>query len=219
MTTAAGYQVTNTRERIIVEAVRLFAAHGYRGVSVAQIEAAAGLSPGSGGLYRHFPSKEDVLAAGLERYVTRIEALLTGIDLVPGDDLRVQLTTFARATLAGMRAEADFIRILVKEIDRFPDLFATVRERLLYGGYRQMAAWLGRRAHGSGLRAQDWDAVAAVGLGALINFQVSDSVFGTRPGDVDEDRFVSTWVDLMLSMVQGAPAPPAPVAPGKDVHR
>jgi len=43
--------------------MRLFSEQGFRGASVAQIEAAAGLTPGAGGLYHHFGSKEDVLAS------------------------------------------------------------------------------------------------------------------------------------------------------------
>ena len=54
---------TSTRERIVAESLRLFADRGYAATSVAEIEAAAGLSPGAGGLYRHFRSKEEVLAA------------------------------------------------------------------------------------------------------------------------------------------------------------
>src|SRR6201991_4999674 len=55
----------STRERIIDEALRLFAERGYSATSVAEIEAASGLSPGAGGLYRHFKSKYEVLAAAI----------------------------------------------------------------------------------------------------------------------------------------------------------
>src|SRR2546429_239307 len=50
-----------TRYRILREAARLFAGKGFKGTTVAEIEAAAGLSPGSGALYAHFGTKEDVL--------------------------------------------------------------------------------------------------------------------------------------------------------------
>ena len=45
-----------TRERILLAARRLFAEQGYKGTSVGEIEAAAGLSPRAGALYKHFPS-------------------------------------------------------------------------------------------------------------------------------------------------------------------
>ena len=55
--------------------MRLFSQHGYSGTSIAKIEAAAGLTPGAGGIYHHFPSKEAVLAAGIERQLARLGAL------------------------------------------------------------------------------------------------------------------------------------------------
>lgn len=41
----------STKERLVTEAMRLFGEQGYKATSVAQIEKAAGLTPGSGGLY------------------------------------------------------------------------------------------------------------------------------------------------------------------------
>lgn len=52
------------------EAMRLFGENGYAATSVAQIEEAAGLRPGAGGLYAHFRSKEALLRAGLEALLT-----------------------------------------------------------------------------------------------------------------------------------------------------
>ncbi|MDA8061910.1 MAG: helix-turn-helix domain containing protein, partial [Actinomycetota bacterium] len=56
---------TDTAERIVAAALKLFAEHGYEATSVAEIEAAVGLTPGAGGIYRHFRSKRDVLAAAV----------------------------------------------------------------------------------------------------------------------------------------------------------
>ena len=55
----------SSRDRILAEALRLFGEQGYAGTSIAQIEKAAGLSPGSGALYRHFKSKDELLVQGL----------------------------------------------------------------------------------------------------------------------------------------------------------
>ncbi len=55
-----------TRTRLLACAMRLFGELGYAATTVAQIEQAAGLSPGSGGLYRHFRSKQDLLSQGLD---------------------------------------------------------------------------------------------------------------------------------------------------------
>jgi AcrR family transcriptional regulator len=60
-TSAAGDQA---RERVLVVALDLFAAGGYRGTSIAQVAERAGLS--QSGLLHHFPSKADLLAAALD---------------------------------------------------------------------------------------------------------------------------------------------------------
>jgi AcrR family transcriptional regulator len=51
---------TTTRERIVDEAMHLFSQHRYAATSIAKIEAAVGLTPGAGGIYHHFASKEAV---------------------------------------------------------------------------------------------------------------------------------------------------------------
>lgn len=54
-----------TRERIIDAAMELFVYQGYAATGLAQIAKAAGARPGS--LYHFFPTKEDLLAATLEK--------------------------------------------------------------------------------------------------------------------------------------------------------
>ena len=61
------------REQILGEAARLFARHGFHGVSIDGIGAAVGVSGPA--LYRHFPSKEGLLA---EMLVGISEHLLAG---------------------------------------------------------------------------------------------------------------------------------------------
>ncbi|PVZ09992.1 TetR/AcrR family transcriptional regulator [Actinomycetospora cinnamomea] len=64
---------TSRREQILAEAARLFARHGFHGVSIDGIGAAVGVSGPA--LYRHFPSKEGLLA---EMLVGISEHLLAG---------------------------------------------------------------------------------------------------------------------------------------------
>src|ERR1700712_178355 len=61
------------REQILQVAARLFARHGFHGVTIADLGAAVGVSGPA--LYRHFPSKEGLLA---EMLVGISEHLLAG---------------------------------------------------------------------------------------------------------------------------------------------
>lgn len=54
------------------ETLVLVSANGLGGTSVVEIEQAAGLSPGSGAFYRHFPSKLAAVKAAVEREASRL---------------------------------------------------------------------------------------------------------------------------------------------------
>lgn len=73
-----------TREAVLDAAVELFGSRGYRGASLAEVAAAAGLS--NAGLLHHFPSKEHVLSAVLRR---RDEVDARDLDLGRDADLTV----------------------------------------------------------------------------------------------------------------------------------
>ena len=55
----------NTKQRIVTEAVRLFAKGGYEAVTVEQIATAVGIKAPS--LYKHYKSKKDIFESILER--------------------------------------------------------------------------------------------------------------------------------------------------------
>ncbi|MDH3427492.1 MAG: TetR/AcrR family transcriptional regulator, partial [Gemmatimonadota bacterium] len=58
---------TDTKDRILEAAARLFAEHGYHATGVAGILRAAGVKSGS--LYHFFSSKEDLLVAVMQRHL------------------------------------------------------------------------------------------------------------------------------------------------------
>jgi len=71
----------------VTAAMDLFGRQGYHATTIAQIEAAAGLSAGAGGLYRHFKSKRAVLEEGLNRQVAAggpMLSVLGGAELPAG---------------------------------------------------------------------------------------------------------------------------------------
>src|SRR6266700_675555 len=115
-----------TRDRIIDEAMRLFSAQGYKATTIAQIESAVGLTPGAGGLYHHFDSKESVLAAGIERQLARLDALrdIRRV-LTPLDDLKAELTLTARYVLTELDSESELLRLLASEARNRPQLLTT----------------------------------------------------------------------------------------------
>ena len=138
---------STTRERIVDEAMRLFSQHGYAATSIAKIEAAAGLTPGAGGIYHHFASKEAVLAAGIERQLARLGALRE-IRHVLGSlgDLKAELTLTARYILAELDSESELLRILASEARNRPQLLTTAVDQLVSSTFEGFATWIGERA-------------------------------------------------------------------------
>jgi AcrR family transcriptional regulator len=65
-----------TRERILDVSFMLFVEVGFAGTTVTEIEKRAGLASGSGGFYRHFHSKDELLRPAVEREVDRCMAII-----------------------------------------------------------------------------------------------------------------------------------------------
>ena len=188
---------STTRERIVDEAMRLFSRHGYAATSIAKIEAAAGLTPGAGGIYHHFASKEAVLAAGIERQLARLGALRE-IRHVLGSlgDLKAELTLTARYVLTELDSESELLRILASDARNRPQLLTAAVDELVSSTFTGFATWISEHAERA-IPAEEAKAIAAFGLGSLLSSRLLRDVLGI-PVQVDDDTLVNTWVGLMV---------------------
>jgi AcrR family transcriptional regulator len=192
----------HTRERIVSAARRLIAERGYRGTSVGDIEAAAGLSPRSGALYKHFPSKRAVLEAVMGEHAEVVAQMRSQVALLPLGDLRAELTLIARWGLTELRREHELIRIVMKEGERFPELASSFRAAIVETGHELATEWVHRHADARGAHVEDPRAIAALVTGALVGYTMQELLFGPAPGGVDDDRFVAAWVDGAVAIVE-----------------
>ena len=69
----------DTKQRILLEALRLFSKRGYDAVSVEQIASAVGIKAPS--LYKHYKSKKDVFDAIFEDTAKRYEEFIQTISI------------------------------------------------------------------------------------------------------------------------------------------
>jgi AcrR family transcriptional regulator len=188
--------------------MRLFAAQGFRGTTVGEIEEAAGLVPRSGGLYKHFRSKEEVLEAGIDRHVSEFELIEPALEMLPLADPRSELMLVGRWALSELANEMPLMKIVQKDGDRFPEIAAKVNARIIARGHRQSAT-LVERLFGGLLDDKDVAALAAVALGALVGYRIEEAMFGPRP--VSEDDFLEAWVDVVMAYAERKGAAPAVV--------
>lgn len=196
-----------TRERIVTEAIRLFAAHGFSGTTVGDIEAAAGLAPRAGGLYRHFRSKEDVLSAAIDRHVREMEQIRVRLEVMPLGALRAELMLAARWAITELRAEQLVMKVVQRDGDRFPQLVAEVHERIIVPGHAEAAHMFERMFAECGVEGRRPRAYATVALGSLVGYVLEQTMFGAAPGGTSEDDFIDAWVDSWETFIRGAAEP------------
>jgi AcrR family transcriptional regulator len=180
----------------VTAAMDLFGRQGYHATTIAQIEAAAGLSAGAGGLYRHFKSKRAVLEEGLERQASAGRQLVDYLSEGPAPtNKRERFLAVARAGLARLQQERDVNRLLLRDLASFPDLLDLVRERELRRTHLAVTSFL--RAE---LPAEpDPEALAAVIMAAVSHYWIMADVYGGRhPHEIDTERFLRALVRLVV---------------------
>lgn len=169
---------------------------------MAQIEAAAGLTPGAGGLYHHFSSKEALLSAGIERHLARLDALrdirrvLTNLG-----DLRAELSVTARYFLAELDSQVELFRLLISEVRARPTLLTDAADQLVASTYRSFAEWL-QHASGASLSEERAAMIATLSLGSLLSTRFVSGVLGLDSTDVDDDALVAAWVDMVVATIE-----------------
>lgn len=68
--------------------------------------------------------------------------------------------------------------------------------------YGEVVSWLGKRFEADSTFEPDLEAMALILIETMVSFRSMQWVFGKTPGDVDDDRFVKTWVDLGLAYAE-----------------
>ncbi|GLF93230.1 TetR/AcrR family transcriptional regulator [Streptomyces yaizuensis] len=106
------------REEILVQAIRLFDERGFQSVSTDDIGEAAGASGPS--IYKHFPTKTDLLVAGVLRGGEQRRAATAQALAVPGTP-RGTLDRLLRSYIGFAIRESHLIGLLIGELDQLPE--------------------------------------------------------------------------------------------------
>lgn len=192
---------TSTPDRLLDAAARLFAERGFAGASVADIEEAAGFTRRGGTLFKHFPSKQAVFAAMIDRHADAVRDAMDLTALLPLGDLRSELTLVARFVLAELTEEESIHRALNCGGSEVPDAQERMLVDVLEPGYRRSAELL-QRWIGDARPIPDPEATVSVLMGGLVNLRRNLWTFGRVPLQVDDDRAVEAWVDLAMTFIE-----------------
>jgi AcrR family transcriptional regulator len=190
-----------TRERLVTEAMRLFSTKGFEATSVSQIEAAAGLSPGSGALYRHFESKEALLSAGIDRQLDRrhamrdIRALFAGLA-----DLRAELTVLGRYLLTVIDQELELLQIAARTPSGLSARLDTAYAALIDGLTAELTDWIA--AWGPTLKPQHCTVLAALGVNGLLGARFATGLFRETSLRIPDDQYLNEWTAVLAGRIE-----------------
>ena len=182
----------STRERIFSEAVRLFSERGYHETTVGDIEAAAGLTPRAGGFYRHFPSKDDVLAEALRRLADEMIAEIRIEEVVKLRSARAELLVIASALIRHAELNRPFRLLLQREGHKSPVLKKAVRASNQRLASVDLIPWLEHILKRSGKSTRNVRELALLIFGSLVahifSLDRGECAFGARP-----EEFLELW--------------------------
>ena len=171
-------------ERILTAAFELFVDRGFDGTTISAIERAVGLAAGTGSFYRHFPSKDAVFVASIERYASEhIDELLRALDELNRIDDPVEwLGRYYRMRLDALRRFDPVWRLITAEGARFPELRGTFT---------------------AALELDQWDLgwedspIPAIAMAALVGYaNLAQLEHGPYHG-IAVDDFIESLVDLV----------------------
>jgi AcrR family transcriptional regulator len=197
---------SDTRERLLREAERLFASRGVHQATSREITEAAGQRNVSALTY-HFGSRQAVLWAILERHnepVDAIRAALVGepVEEAPTRDL-VGALLVAYASRLATEEGRDYLRIVAQ----LTDLFGTWREGPLSPpNLRRILAVLEDRVPGRPAIRRD-RVVDVVMLITAAFAERARLVSAGSTAELDEDAFLASLADVLVAAVE------APVGP------
>jgi AcrR family transcriptional regulator len=114
------------RTQLLNAAIRLFDERGYQSVTMADIGAAAGIV--ASGVYRHFPSKTDILVAAVNRG-TELMQMRTEQALAAATTPELALESILRTHIAVVVEGSNLIGIAAQERDQLPEKERTLLRR------------------------------------------------------------------------------------------
>jgi AcrR family transcriptional regulator len=189
-----------TRDRILREATRLFAAQGIKATTVAQIEEAAGLRKGSGGVHRYFPTKDDLVRGVLEAQLVRashVSEEAGAWERPTPEEIPAFLTRLGRFMLAHADENRDVALIMLREAHNLPSGVLEAHEaRNLELAYATTADAIRASQDASGVRDLDADAIAFLVVAPLVYYRLIEWATGRKILDLDDDRIIESWVDI-----------------------
>lgn len=186
-------------EAILLGALQVFTAHGYAASSMARIASVAGVSKPT--LYSYFQSKEGLFVA-LVRQLTQntrraISQSATSYDLQTSPDKVLRhIATSMLSEFSHSQPLLSFVRLIIGESGRFPDLANTFVQEIEKPILEQLASYMSMHPQ---LQLKDPEVTARIFAGSLAHYLLVQHVLGgNKVIDLEGDRMISGLANLIM---------------------
>jgi len=188
---------------VLDSAVKLAFTQELSSISLEDLTKASGISAFD--IVRHYHSKENILAAVLERELELIAGSVPSPELrFPGETLRDELQVMAKIMLNEYRIRLPFLGRLLAEAAKNPEVGAMFYRTFIVQGRLLFTEFLNVRKRLGELRDDvDVEASAAFFLSALTFILLVVELYGGKQVEaLDEERLVQSMSDLFLRGVE-----------------
>ncbi len=170
------------RSHYITVAFEQFAAHGFHGVTIDELVAAAGGSKAT--LYRYFASKEDLFEAIIAD-LTEATVAETSVDELAHLPIEDGLRAIGHATARGALSDQATVlfRLAVGESVRFPQLAQAMFDRGPAVSYGRLRGFIAARVAAGEIHVDDTQIAAEQFLGGIIGHLQLRCALGQPPAD------------------------------------
>ena len=196
--------LSSEQQRAVMDAaVKLAADQELGTITLDQLTRESGIAAFD--IVRHYHSKENILAAVLERELELIAGSVPSPELrFPGETLRDELQTLAKIMLQEYRVRLPFLGKLLSEAARNPEVGALFYRTFIQQGRLLFAEFLNVRKRMGELREEvDTEASAAIFLSALTFILLVVELYGGKQVEpLDEERLIREMSDLFLNGVK-----------------
>ena len=191
-------------------ALQLFAAKGYGATSVADIQQAAGLAPGSGALYKHFSSKRALLEAAVASRIEKIVTAREQYDSGEQKGVEASVRTAGQLIWNNLVESEELLRVMLREPDELGDLDEKTWQVITDNAYQRFADELSASNRAGRTAIPDPEAAAAVAIASLCYNVTLRALTNRTPGNVDDDRYFEAWVDQTTAVLERHTIPKKP---------
>jgi AcrR family transcriptional regulator len=187
-------------EAILKGAMKEFLANGYAATSMDKIAKAAGVSKAT--VYSHFGDKESLFNAVIQDLVKDKFQTVMGLQQPQSleQDPKIVLSAMATRMLKNTisdRAFQDFIRIIIGESGRFPELAKAYVNNLAKPGIEGLTKYF--QSHPD-LKLEDPEATVRIMVGSLVYFvMLQEMLHGQEILPFESERLVNTLINLITA--------------------